>query len=264
MANENGERQIACAVPHNGEETYIGNQILRCIRAIDQHHVEHVIKHPGSDLPAYSVEVLVPVPKHPAAIASPKGTSAASAQPTPAPSPPPELQRLTKILSVPEVTTLFLRSLLQSATDYLRTRVDGAVLAVPTWSTAGRTAEALLLPSNKDEPDEDEDGPEPDWRLDREGLLGALILGVSPEEMVVVEVMPGSLCFLARGTLWDYPRRVALELDLDWADAGLTETHEDVRAAGVLTSSAPAPSCVSTGGSAAFWCGDQAATAQNV
>ncbi|EJD46467.1 actin-like ATPase domain-containing protein [Auricularia subglabra TFB-10046 SS5] len=159
IANENGERQIACAVSYNGEETYIGNQALpqlvknarntitgfrnllgKKFSDVSEQYTNTtssapVIKHPDSDLPAYSVEILVPVPKRPepAAIASLRGTPAASAQPTPAPSPPPEPQRLTKILSVPEVTTLFLRSLLQSATDYLGTRVDGAVLAVPTW-----------------------------------------------------------------------------------------------------------------------------------
>ncbi|EJD46476.1 actin-like ATPase domain-containing protein [Auricularia subglabra TFB-10046 SS5] len=141
IANENGERQIACAVSYNGEETYIGNQALpqlvknarntitgfrnllgKKFCDVSEQYTNTtssapVIKHPDSDLPGYSVE---------------RDTRCVCAA-HPTPSPPPEPQRLTKILSVPEVTTLFLRSLLQSATDYLGTRVDGAVLAVPTW-----------------------------------------------------------------------------------------------------------------------------------
>ncbi|EJD46480.1 hypothetical protein AURDEDRAFT_164311 [Auricularia subglabra TFB-10046 SS5] len=337
IADENGERQIACAVSYNGEETHIGfrNLLGKKFSDVSEQYTNTtssapIIKHPDSDLPAYSVE------------------------PTPAPSPPPEPQRLTKILSVPEVTTLFLRSLLQSATVYLGTRVDGAVLVLargplldepgaaallppdtrwcssstpdapstpaparcplivdavllvggsarlpgviaqldalfqvsttvtssspPNSSRAGaapqtrpladsafelaaharhrprtlrrrlsstslgasceRSAGNFVAPStplparrgvfeseeDEDEPDEDEEEPEPEWRPDKEGLLG----GVSAEEMVIVEVM----------------RRVALELHLDWADAGPSQAHEDVHAAGVLTSSAPAPSYI--------------------
>ncbi|KZT33147.1 actin-like ATPase domain-containing protein [Sistotremastrum suecicum HHB10207 ss-3] len=151
IANEDGERQIACAVSFFGEEVYIGNQakpqlVKNAANTIvgfrnllgkkfsdipvDQSTTSApVIKHPESDLPAYEVTVLVPAPAPIAAPKSSVNTPAASIAPTPR-SEPIEQKR---ILTVPEVTTMFLQTLLQSAEDFLGKKVDGAVIAVPTW-----------------------------------------------------------------------------------------------------------------------------------
>jgi len=90
-------------------------------------------------LPAYTVEILVPAPKP--TVISKAATPAASIQATPAGTPPVEAQTTTRTLSVPEVTTIFLKSLLQSAVDYLGKPIEGAVFSVPTWfSPAARDA----------------------------------------------------------------------------------------------------------------------------
>ncbi|KZV96308.1 actin-like ATPase domain-containing protein [Exidia glandulosa HHB12029] len=173
IANENGERQIASAVSFSGEETYIGNQALPQTVKNARNTITGfrnllgktfaeipdalknstssapVIAHPESGLPAFSVELLVPASlPNPAlsktsALNTPKRTPAPSTQATPAPSPPPEPHKITKILTVGEVTTLYLKSLLQSATDYLGKEVDGAVLPVPAWFTPA-AREALV------------------------------------------------------------------------------------------------------------------------
>ncbi|KAH7097222.1 actin-like ATPase domain-containing protein [Auriculariales sp. MPI-PUGE-AT-0066] len=159
IANENGERQIASVVSFSGEEIYTGNQALpqlvknarntitgfrnllgKTFAEVDNPNgtgAAAVIKHPESDLPAYAVEIVVPAavavaPKKGAAL-SKAATPAASMHATPMPTPPREPERVTRTLSVPEVTTMFLKSLLQSATDYLGTQIDGAVFAVPAW-----------------------------------------------------------------------------------------------------------------------------------
>ncbi len=95
-----------------------------------------VIQHPDiPDTPAYKVQVLQPAP-------SPLSPATSSAQTprtnnTPAPSqfatPRSEPIPAERILTSVDVTTLFLRSLLQSAEAFLGKPVDGAVLAVPGW-----------------------------------------------------------------------------------------------------------------------------------
>lgn len=83
----------------------------------------------GSDLPGYKVNILVPPPA-PTKGKSAKGTPAASGAATPAAAEPTP-QEL--VLTVPEVTTIFLKSLLQSATDFLGSKPDdGCVIAAPS------------------------------------------------------------------------------------------------------------------------------------
>jgi heat shock protein 1/8 len=95
-----------------------------------------VIQHPDiPDTPAYKVQVLQPAPSplSPAASSAPtprsNNTPAASQFATPRSEPIPS----ERILTPADVTTLFLRSLLQSAEAFLGKPVDGAVLTVPGW-----------------------------------------------------------------------------------------------------------------------------------
>ena len=95
-----------------------------------------VIQHPDiPDTPAYKVQVLQPAPSplSPAASSAQtprtNNTPAASQFATPRSEPIPA----ERILTLVDVTTLFLRSLLQSAETFLGKPVDGAVLTVPGW-----------------------------------------------------------------------------------------------------------------------------------
>lgn len=87
-----------------------------------------VIQHPSlPDTPAYKVKVLQPAPSP--LTATKTNTPAASQVATPR-SEPIEVER---ILTVSEVTTIFLGSLCQSAEDFLGRKVIGAVISVPSW-----------------------------------------------------------------------------------------------------------------------------------
>ncbi|KAE9387223.1 hypothetical protein BT96DRAFT_1025940 [Gymnopus androsaceus JB14] len=89
-----------------------------------------VIQYPElSDEPAYKVEILQPAPAP--LPKSTTGTPAASSAPTPRSEPIPA----ERILTVSEVTTIFLKSLLQSAEDFLGKKVQGAVITVPSIFT---------------------------------------------------------------------------------------------------------------------------------
>ena len=93
-----------------------------------------VIQHPDSpDTPAYKVQVLLPAPSPlspPAsALTTKTNTPAASQVATPRSEPIPA----ERVLTPADVTTLFLRSLLQSAEAFLGKSVDGAVLTAPGW-----------------------------------------------------------------------------------------------------------------------------------
>ncbi|KAH0826371.1 hypothetical protein J3R83DRAFT_5333 [Lanmaoa asiatica] len=150
IANEDGERQIACALAFHGEEMYIGNQAKQQLVKNAQNTITGfrnllgkkfsevpqdklsvstaVIQHPSlSDTPAYKVKVLQPAPSPLPTTAT--NTPAASHVPTPR-SEPLEVER---ILTVSEVTTIFLGSLRQSAEDFLGRKVVGAVIAIPSW-----------------------------------------------------------------------------------------------------------------------------------
>lgn len=79
----------------------------------------------------YKVSILqpAPTPLPPASVKSSSNTPAASVLPTPRSEPIPA----ERILTVQEVTSLFLKSLVQSAQDFLGRNVDGAVIAVSSW-----------------------------------------------------------------------------------------------------------------------------------
>ena len=94
-----------------------------------------VIQHPElPDTPAYRVKVLQPAPSplfSPAASAwtTRTNTPAASQVATPRSEPIPA----ERVLTPADATTLFLRSLLQSAEAFLGRNVDGAVITAPGW-----------------------------------------------------------------------------------------------------------------------------------
>lgn len=154
IANEDGERQIACAVAFHGEEMYIGNQAKHQLVKNSQNTIvgfrnllgkkfseipadkpttsAPVIQHPDlPDTPAYKVQILQPAP---APLPTSKVTSAAA---TPSASnvatPRNEPIATTRILTVSEVTSIFLGSLVKSAEDFLGRKVHGAVITVPSW-----------------------------------------------------------------------------------------------------------------------------------
>ncbi|KAI0032441.1 Hsp70 protein-domain-containing protein [Vararia minispora EC-137] len=153
IANEDGERQIACAIAFQGEEIYIGNQAKQQLVKNAENTITGfrnllgkkfseikqdaaatsapVIQHPDrADEPAYCVKVLQPAPSPLPSSATPKtATPTASRLATPRSEPVPALRFLTPA----DATTLFLRSLLQSAEDFLGRKADGAVISVPAW-----------------------------------------------------------------------------------------------------------------------------------
>ncbi|PPQ66230.1 hypothetical protein CVT26_010931 [Gymnopilus dilepis] len=159
IANEDGERQIACAISFHGEEMYIGNQAKQQLVKNAKNTItgfrnllgkkfseipqsEHttsapVIQHPElPDTPAYKVQILQPAPS-PLPPSSNVGTPAASHVPTPKSEPTPA----ERILTVSEVTSIFLKSLVQSAQDFLGKPIQGAVISVPaTFTDAQRAA----------------------------------------------------------------------------------------------------------------------------
>ncbi|KAI6112234.1 hypothetical protein EDD16DRAFT_1886119 [Pisolithus croceorrhizus] len=150
IANEDGERQIACAIAFQGEEMYIGNSAKHQLVKNSQNTITGfrnllgkkfsevpqatlsvsapVIQHPTfPDTPAYKVKVLQPAPSPLPVTAT--NTPAASQVATPR-SEPVEVERF---LTVSEVVTIFLGSLLKSAEDFLGHQVVGAVISVPPW-----------------------------------------------------------------------------------------------------------------------------------
>ncbi|KAJ9124914.1 hypothetical protein QFC24_002843 [Naganishia onofrii] len=151
IANEDGERQIACAISYNGEEVYIGNgakpQLVkngnntiigfRNLLGHTYDEVDHTAVFgapliPSSKTPAYTVDVLV-MPPAPSAPSTRAGSTAPSGAATPAPREP---EATKKTISVPEVTTLFLSTLFQSASDFLGVSPTGTVISCPAWFSA--------------------------------------------------------------------------------------------------------------------------------
>ncbi|CAE6358393.1 unnamed protein product [Rhizoctonia solani] len=150
IANEDGERQIAAALSYFGLEEYIGNQAKPQLVKNSQNTITNfrnqlgkkfsevtqagpstsapIINH--EDQPAYKVTVLTPAPP-PSVAPTPKATPL----PTRPASPIPQ----EKILTAHDVSVLLLKSLLQSAVDFLGRPVEGAVLSVNTgWNDAQR------------------------------------------------------------------------------------------------------------------------------
>ncbi|KII83898.1 hypothetical protein PLICRDRAFT_46672 [Plicaturopsis crispa FD-325 SS-3] len=148
IANEDGERQIASAIAFQGEEIYIGNQARHQLVKNSQNTITGfrdllgkkfseipqnakttsapVIQHPTeADEPAYTVQILqsapAPLPASAANSTANSTTATPRSEPTPA----------TRTLTVSEVNTLFIQSLVQSAQDFLGRKVSGAVFSVP-------------------------------------------------------------------------------------------------------------------------------------
>lgn len=91
-----------------------------------------IIQHPEkADEPAYKVAVLQPAPKPlpTSAVTSTVNTPAASKFGTPRSEPTPAERYLT----VSEVNTIFIKSLIQSAEGFLGKKIEGVVIAVPAW-----------------------------------------------------------------------------------------------------------------------------------
>lgn len=91
-----------------------------------------VIQHPEKpDEPAYKVTILQPAPKPlpTSAVTSSANTPAASKLGTPRSEP----TSAERYLTVSEVNTIFIKSLVQSAEDFLGKKVEGVVIAIPTW-----------------------------------------------------------------------------------------------------------------------------------
>ena len=91
-----------------------------------------VIQHPEKpDVPAYKVTILQPAPKPLpiSAVTSAANTPAASKFGTPRSEPTP----VERYLTVSEVNTILIKSLVQSAENFLGKKVEGVVIVIPTW-----------------------------------------------------------------------------------------------------------------------------------
>lgn len=89
---------------------------------------------PHGEEPAYTVSILESATPIATAQPTPKGSTTA----TPITSPPPEREEPTyteKTITVSEVATIVLRSLVGSAVDFLGKPIDGAVITVPSHFT---------------------------------------------------------------------------------------------------------------------------------
>ncbi|KAG8908641.1 Hsp70 protein that interacts with Zuo1p [Tulasnella sp. 403] len=169
IANEDGERQIACAVSFSGSEVYIGNQARPQLVKNSQNTITNfrnllgkkfssvtppqnvtsapVVQSPD-DIPAYTISYSpsgangsafpgsgTATPK----LAIKKDKAARSIKSTPLDTPRPESPTenlVQKTITVPEVTAMLLKSLHQSAFDFLGKEIDGTVVSVPAWFTA--------------------------------------------------------------------------------------------------------------------------------
>ncbi|QRW26301.1 heat shock protein HSP70 family protein [Rhizoctonia solani] len=132
IANEDGERQIAAALSYFGLEEYIGNQAKPQLVKNSQNTITNFRNQLGKKPiyigayhrprrpPAYKVTILTPAPP-PSAAPTPKATPL----PTRPASPIPQ----EKTLTAHDVSVLFLKSLLQSAVDFLGRPIEGAVLS---------------------------------------------------------------------------------------------------------------------------------------
>ncbi|KAK1218414.1 Hsp70 protein that interacts with Zuo1p [Marasmius sp. AFHP31] len=162
IANEDGERQIASAVSFHGEQIYIGNEALHQLvknpkntitgfRNLLGKKLDEITNPPigaplkadsnDASLPSYSLTVLAPSP---APLPTSTKTSAApSAAQTPNAGTPLVAEPQTvQITHTPKsITSLFLRSLLQSATDFLGFAPSGYVLTAPPHFTAAQREE---------------------------------------------------------------------------------------------------------------------------
>lgn len=156
IANEEGERQIACAISYSGEQIYIGNGAKPFLVKNGQNTImgfRNLLGHTYDEVdhtaiftapllntsePSYEVDVLVPAPT-PSKGATPAMRSAApSGTATPAVQEPIPAK---KTITVPEVTTLFLSTLFTSASDYLGVKPTQCVISAPSWFTSKQHTE---------------------------------------------------------------------------------------------------------------------------
>ncbi|KAK7036675.1 Hsp70 protein that interacts with Zuo1p [Paramarasmius palmivorus] len=162
IANEDGERQIACSVSFHGEQIYVGNEALHQLvknprntitgfRNLLGKKLDEISSPPsGAPLvpdpsdpsaPSYSLTVLAPSP---APLPTSTKTSAApsaatTTQNTPSATPLTADPTPVQITHTPKsITALFLRSLLQSATDFLGFAPSGYVLTCPPHFTSAQ------------------------------------------------------------------------------------------------------------------------------
>ncbi|KIJ37818.1 hypothetical protein M422DRAFT_33552 [Sphaerobolus stellatus SS14] len=172
IANEDGERQIASAISFHGEEILIGNQATPQLVKNSKNTIANfrnfigkkfseipasaqesptpsapIIQHPSlPDTPAYAVEVTVPapspLPKSGFATSNPS-SKPSTTNPTPLGTPASEPTIQTRHVTVHEVATIFFKSLLKSASDFLGKAPRGVVLTVP--SSFNETQKAALL-----------------------------------------------------------------------------------------------------------------------
>ncbi|KAF8632368.1 hypothetical protein AX15_001903 [Amanita polypyramis BW_CC] len=164
IANQDGERQIACAIALIGQEVYIGNQAkphlvknakntiqgFRDLLGIAYEDIpsqwnDTLVQHPDDPtIPAWKLEVLQPAPSPlPTSVTSNPSGSHASPNPSALATPASEPVTVTRYITPLEATTLFLRSIAQSAEDFLGKQLTGVVITVPGFFTP-RQRSALL------------------------------------------------------------------------------------------------------------------------
>ncbi|KAF8345014.1 Hsp70 protein-domain-containing protein [Amanita rubescens] len=169
IANQDGERQIACAIAFIGQEVYIGNQAkphlvknakntiqgFRDLLGVSYADLPRpfagmLVPHPDDPTaPAWKVEVLQPAPSPlPQSVTSNPSTAHASPNPSALATPASEPVTATRYITPLEATTLFLRSLAKSAEDFLGKSLTGAVVTVPSSFTPSQRS--ALLQAAKD------------------------------------------------------------------------------------------------------------------
>ncbi|KAK2464936.1 hypothetical protein APHAL10511_003012 [Amanita phalloides] len=177
IANQDGERQIACAIAFIGQEVYIGNQAkphlvknakntiqgFRDLLAVSftelpAHLGSVLVQHPDDpSVPAWKLAVLQPAPSPLPPSSTTLSLSLSLSRPptahgTPEPSalatPVSEPVPTTRFVTPLEATALFLRSLAQSAEDFLGKPLTGAVITVPSFFTPAQRS--ALLRAAKD------------------------------------------------------------------------------------------------------------------
>ncbi|OBZ78710.1 Heat shock protein 70 C57A7.12 [Grifola frondosa] len=132
IANEDGERQIACAIAFQGEEMYIGNQAKHQLVKNSQNTItgfRNLLGKKFSEIPANKLSVKdspgsTDAPAH-YSVQHPAASHAATPRSEPIPA--------ERVLTVSEVTSIFLKSLIQSAEAFLGKQVQGAVITAPSW-----------------------------------------------------------------------------------------------------------------------------------
>ena len=190
IANQDGERQIACAIAFIGQEVvravvffffftrdsrgqYIGNQAKAHLVKNAKNTIQGfrellgvsyadlpsrlagtLVQHPDDpSSPAWKVEVLQPVPSPlPQSVTSHPSTARASPNPSALATPASEPLSGTRYVTPLEATTLFLRSLAQSAQDFLGKPLTGAVLTVPSHFTPPQRLALLQAAKNASVP----------------------------------------------------------------------------------------------------------------